>query len=142
MRHANGCVTRADASRERMRHAKLATRASVRGRGHLRVLALAGLTRAHTDFDFVAPHLTQVRLIRPDYRGRGASAWTGAATYTVPQEAADVLALMDHLGLERVAILGTSRGGLIALALAAMVTPSLLLEDAAPAPWRPPPRLA
>lgn len=84
------------------------------------VLALAGLTRAHTDFDFVAPHLTQVRLIRPDYRGRGASAWTGAATYTVPQEAADVLALMDHLGLERVAILGTSRGGLIALALAAM----------------------
>lgn len=84
------------------------------------VLALAGLTRAHTDFDFVAPHLAQVRLIRPDYRGRGASDWTGAATYNVPQEAADVLALMDHLGLERVAILGTSRGGLIALALAAI----------------------
>ena len=84
------------------------------------VLALPGLTRAHTDFDFVVPHLTQVRLIRPDYRGRGASDWTGAATYTVPQEAADVLALMDHLGLERVAILGTSRGGLIAMALAAM----------------------
>ena len=84
------------------------------------VFALAGLTRAHTDFDFVAPHLTQVRLIRPDYRGRGASDWTGASTYTVPQEAADVLAFMDHLGLDRVAILGTSRGGLIALALAAM----------------------
>ncbi len=86
----------------------------------LPVIALAGLTRAHTDFDFVAPHLDAVRLIRPDYRGRGASDWTGAATYTVPQEAADVLALMDHLGLARAAILGTSRGGLIALALAAM----------------------
>ncbi len=86
----------------------------------LPVIALAGLTRAHTDFDFVAPHLAGVRLIRPDYRGRGASDWTGPATYTVPQEAADVLALMDHLGLERAAILGTSRGGLIALALAAM----------------------
>jgi pimeloyl-ACP methyl ester carboxylesterase len=86
----------------------------------LPVIALAGLTRAHTDFDFVAPHLDAVRLIRPDYRGRGASDWTGAATYTVPQEAADVLALMDHLGLERAAIMGTSRGGLIALALAAL----------------------
>jgi pimeloyl-ACP methyl ester carboxylesterase len=86
----------------------------------LPVIALAGLTRAHTDFDFVAPHLGSVRLIRPDYRGRGASDWTGAATYSVPQEASDVLALMDHLGLERTAILGTSRGGLVAMALAAM----------------------
>ncbi|HQY43282.1 MAG TPA: alpha/beta hydrolase [Paracoccaceae bacterium] len=86
----------------------------------LPVIALAGLTRAHTDFDFVAPYLRGVRLIRPDYRGRGGSDWTGAPTYTVPQEAADVLALMDHLRLERAAILGTSRGGLIAMALAAM----------------------
>lgn len=86
----------------------------------LPVVCLAGLTRAHTDFDFLVPHLPDVRLIRPDYRGRGASGWTGPATYTVPQEAADILALMEHLGLERAAILGTSRGGLIALALAAM----------------------
>lgn len=86
----------------------------------LPVIALAGLTRAHTDFDFVAPHLADVRLIRPDYRGRGASDWTGAASYTIPHEAADVLALMDHLGIEKAAILGTSRGGLIGMALAAM----------------------
>lgn len=84
------------------------------------VVCLAGLTRAHTDFDFLVPYLPEVRLIRPDYRGRGASDWTGPATYTVPQEAADVLALMDHLGLARAALLGTSRGGLIAMALAAM----------------------
>jgi pimeloyl-ACP methyl ester carboxylesterase len=94
------------------------------GRG-LPVIALAGLTRAHTDFDFVAPHLPGVRLIRPDYRGRGASDRTGAPTYTIPQEASDVLALMDHLGLARAAILGTSRGGLIAMTLAAMARPRL-----------------
>ena len=84
----------------------------------LPVIALAGLTRNGADFDHVAPHLP-VRLIRPDYRGRGQSAWADPATYSIPQEAQDVLVLMDHLGLEKAAILGTSRGGLIAMVLAA-----------------------
>lgn len=83
------------------------------------VLALSGLTRNSTDFDYVALHLAGVRLIRMDYRGRGKSEWTGADTYTVPTEALDALALLDHLGLDRAAILGTSRGGLIAMTLAA-----------------------
>lgn len=83
------------------------------------VLCLAGLTRNSADFDFVAQHLTHTRLIRPDYRGRGASDRTGAATYTVPREAQDAVELLDHLGLDRVAIIGTSRGGLIGMALAA-----------------------
>lgn len=99
------------------------------------VIALAGLTREHTDFDFVAPHLAGVRLIRPDYRGRGASDRTGAPTYTVPQEARDVLTLMDHLGLARVAILGTSRGGLIGMVLSAMApgrVTGLCLNDVGP----------
>ena len=64
----------------------------------LPVLCLAGLTRSSTDFDFVAPHLPGLRLIRPDYRGRGGSEWTGAATYSVPHEAKDALELLDHLG--------------------------------------------
>lgn len=84
----------------------------------LPVIALAGLSRNGTDFNHVAPHL-DVRLIRPDYRGRGLSDWADHSTYTIPQEAADTLALMDHLGLEKAAILGTSRGGLIAMVLAA-----------------------
>ena len=84
------------------------------------ILALSGLSRNSTDFDYVAPHLSDCRLIRMDYRGRGRSEWTGAATYTIPMEAGDALALMDHLGLERAAILGTSRGGLIAMGLGAM----------------------
>ena len=98
------------------------------------VIALAGLTRNGADFDHVAPHLP-VRLIRPDYRGRGQSDWADPTTYSIPQEAADVLALMDHLGLEKAAILGTSRGGLIAMLLAATAKDRLLgvaLNDIGP----------
>ncbi len=103
------------------------------GKG-LPVIALAGLTRNGADFDHVAPHLS-VRLIRPDYRGRGQSAWADPQTYTVPQEAKDVLALMDHLGLKKAAILGTSRGGLIAMMLAATAKDRLMgvaLNDIGP----------
>ncbi|MGP9804142.1 alpha/beta fold hydrolase [Paracoccus sp. NSM] len=85
----------------------------------LPVLALAGLTRTGSDFDYLAPHLEGVRLIRMDYRGRGRSDWTGAATYTVPREARDAVELLDHLGIGRAALLGTSRGGLNGLFLAA-----------------------
>jgi len=85
----------------------------------LPVLCLAGLTRSSTDFDFLVPHLDGVRLIRADYRGRGGSDWTGAETYTIPREAQDALDLLDHLGIGQAAILGTSRGGLIGMALAA-----------------------
>jgi pimeloyl-ACP methyl ester carboxylesterase len=101
----------------------------------LPVLALSGLTRTMADFDYLAPHLPQCRLIRFDYRGRGSSAYTGAATYTVPTEAADALALLDHLGLARAAILGTSRGGLIGMYLAATAKPRLIglcLNDVGP----------
>lgn len=104
------------------------------GRG-LPVLCLAGLTRSATDFDFVAPHLHDLRLIRADYRGRGQSQWTGAATYTVAQEAADAIALLDHLAIDRAAIIGTSRGGLIGMALAATAKDRLLglcLNDIGP----------
>lgn len=101
----------------------------------LPLLCLAGLTRTMADFDYVAPHLPPVRLIRMDYRGRGASQWTGAASYTVPQEGRDALELLDHLGINRAAVLGTSRGGLIAMALAAVAKERLLgvaLNDIGP----------
>lgn len=90
----------------------------VTGRG-LPVIALAGLTRNMADFDHIAPHLHDVQLIRMDYRGRGQSDWAAPDTYTIPHETADVLALMDHLGLGAAAILGTSRGGLIGMGMAA-----------------------
>lgn len=99
------------------------------------VLCLAGLTRTMADFDYLAPHLGDLRMIRMDYRGRGRSDRTGAATYTVPQEARDAVELLDHLGVARAAVLGTSRGGLIGLFLAATAhdrLQGLCLNDVGP----------
>ena len=84
----------------------------------LPLLCLSGLTRNTRDFDYVAPHLDGVRMIRMDYRGRGRSDWTGAETYDVRVEMADALALLDLLELDKVAVLGTSRGGLIGMLMA------------------------
>ena len=104
------------------------------------LLCLAGLTRTMADFDYMIPHLPPCRLIRMDYRGRGQSDRTGAATYTVPQEARDALDLLDHLGVGQVAVLGTSRGGLIAMMLAAVAKDRLsgiCLNDIGPEIARP-----
>jgi pimeloyl-ACP methyl ester carboxylesterase len=101
----------------------------------LPLLCLPGLTRTMADFDYLIPHLPPLRLIRMDYRGRGASDWTGAATYTVLQEARDAVALLDHLGVARAAILGTSRGGLIGMLLGATARDRLIglcLNDVGP----------
>ncbi|NDV50498.1 MULTISPECIES: alpha/beta fold hydrolase [unclassified Salipiger] len=106
--------------------------------GHgIPLLCLAGLTRDGRDFDYLAPHLdpAKVRLIRMDYRGRGQSDWTDHTSYTIPIEGRDAVELMDHLGLKQVAVLGTSRGGLIAMVLAATVKERLLgvaLNDIGP----------
>ncbi|HEY6919722.1 MAG TPA: alpha/beta hydrolase [Tabrizicola sp.] len=101
----------------------------------LPLLCLPGLTRSMADFDYLIPHLPPVRLIRTDYRGRGESDWTGAATYTVAQEARDAVALLDHLGVPQAAILGTSRGGLIGMVLGATARDrvmGLILNDVGP----------
>jgi pimeloyl-ACP methyl ester carboxylesterase len=106
----------------------------------LPLLCLPGLTRTMADFDYLIPHLPPLRLIRMEYRGRGASQWTGAASYTVPQEGKDALELLDHLGLPKAAILGTSRGGLIGMLLAAVAHDRLLglcLNDVGPEIHRP-----
>jgi len=103
----------------------------------LPLLCLAGLTRTGRDFDFVAPHLKVVRLIRLDYRGRGQSDWAEDwATYSIPVEGRDAVELLDHLGIEKAAVLGTSRGGIIAMVLAAVIKDRLLgvaMNDIGPA---------
>lgn len=99
------------------------------------LLCLSGLTRNGRDFDFVAPHLDGMRMIRMDYRGRGQSDWAEYKTYDVVAESRDALALLDHLGLDKAAVLGTSRGGLIAMVLAASAKDRLLgvaLNDVGP----------
>lgn len=102
----------------------------------LPILCLAGLTRTTADFDYVTPHLGGNRLIKMDYRGRGQSDFdTDWQNYSLPVECRDVIELLDHLGLEKVAILGTSRGGLNAMGLAAGAKHRLLgvaLNDVGP----------
>lgn len=101
----------------------------------LPLLCLPGLTRTMADFDYLVPHLPPLRLIRMDYRGRGESDWTGAATYSVEQEGRDALALLTHLGVAKAAILGTSRGGLIGMVLGAVARDRVLglcLNDVGP----------
>ena len=101
----------------------------------LPLLCLPGLTRTMADFDYLVPHLPSLRLIRMDYRGRGESDWTGAATYTVEQESRDALRLLDHIGVGKAAILGTSRGGLIGMVLGAVARDRVLglcLNDVGP----------
>ncbi|MEM9709260.1 MAG: alpha/beta hydrolase [Pseudomonadota bacterium] len=83
------------------------------------ILCLAGLTRSALDFEYLLPHLHGARVIRLDYRGRGRSGWAPPETYSIPVETRDVIELLDHLGLNKVAVIGTSRGGIIAMTLAA-----------------------
>ena len=89
------------------------------------VLCLAGLTRNCRDFNVIAEALSQ-RSDGPrdvytfDYRGRGLSEsdpdWTN---YAVPIEMLDVLDFMIVAGIQNASIIGTSRGGLIAMVMAA-----------------------
>ncbi|MFT3975385.1 MAG: alpha/beta hydrolase [Amaricoccus sp.] len=101
------------------------------------VLCLPGLTRNGSDFDELAAALAgRVRLIRLTLRGRGRSDrdpdWQN---YNLMIEARDVVEFLDFLGLPQVTIVGTSRGGLIAMVLAATVKGRLagvLLNDVGP----------
>ncbi len=88
------------------------------------VLCLPGLTRNSRDFHDIAVVLSSGAMARDvyalDYRGRGRSQhdpdWRN---YSVAIEMLDVQDLVTLLGLEKPAIIGTSRGGLITMALAA-----------------------
>lgn len=88
----------------------------------LPVLCLAGLTRNMTDFDALAARLSEGRrVLRLDSRGRGLSDHDPEpANYNVVQEARDALALLDRLEVPRAVVIGTSRGGLLAMMMAAL----------------------
>ena len=101
------------------------------------VLCLAGLTRDARDFDDLAAVVPDgIRLIRLTSRGRGQSDWSDDfMTYSVPDETRDVIEFLDFLGLDKVTVIGTSRGGLIAMVIAATVPDRLsgvLLNDIGP----------
>ena len=86
------------------------------------VLCLAGLTRNAQDFGPLAEALSARghRVIAPDYRGRGLSERDpDPARYDIPVELEDVFAVCAALDIGAAAIVGTSRGGLLAMAMGA-----------------------
>ncbi len=101
------------------------------------LLCLAGLTRNLSDFDdLIAARGQRARFICLTSRGRRGSDFDPDwHHYSIVQESLDALALLDHLALQQVTIIGTSRGGLIALALAAYARDRLagvLFSDVGP----------
>jgi pimeloyl-ACP methyl ester carboxylesterase len=90
------------------------------------VLCLPGLTRNCRDFHHLASVLSSADQQAPrpvyalDYRGRGRSAYDPDwRNYQVMNELLDVLDFMTIAGLSDAAIIGTSRGGILAMAMAA-----------------------
>lgn len=88
------------------------------------LLCLAGLTRNSRDFHEIALVLSQGERARDvftlDSRGRGNSEYDSDwRNYNVPCEMQDAADFMISRGIEGAAILGTSRGGLIAMVMAA-----------------------
>jgi pimeloyl-ACP methyl ester carboxylesterase len=85
------------------------------------LLCLPGLTRNSKDFETVAPWLAQTRrVIAPDFRGRGLSQYASdPASYRPDIELVDTISLLDFLKIDRVAVIGTSRGGIVGMLMAA-----------------------
>lgn len=108
------------------------------GPARLPVIAIHGLTRNSADFGAIAPLIAQSgrRVLAVDVRGRGRSDRApDPMTYQPLNYAHDVLALLEQAGVARAVFLGTSMGGLITMALAALrpkVIAAAILNDIGP----------
>ena len=101
------------------------------------VLCLSGLTRNSKDFHDLASRLaTERRVITLDFRGRGRSGYDGNwHNYQPATYVDDVHHLLAALGLHRVFVIGTSLGGIVAMALGVAkptVLAGVLLNDVGP----------
>lgn len=84
------------------------------------VLLLHGFGADKDNFTRVARHLTGAyRVIAPDLPGFGEASRDPKANHSMAAQAANVLAFIDRLGLDRVHIGGASMGGFIAAEFAA-----------------------
>ena len=85
------------------------------------VICLPGLTRNSRDFIEVATHIgTRRRVILPDLRGRGRSAYDPEwRNYHPGTYIGDTWTLLDSLDIDRTIVIGTSLGGLCAMGMAA-----------------------
>ena len=100
------------------------------------LLAVHGVTANHRTWSAVA-RATSAPVLAPDLRGRGRSGdLPGPAG--MDRHVTDLLAVLDHLELERVVVAGHSMGGFVATALAAAhpdrVAGVLLVDGGLPLP--------
>jgi pimeloyl-ACP methyl ester carboxylesterase len=109
------------------------------GAGERPLVLVHGFTGFRQDFASQLPSLAaHGRVLAPDLRGHGESGRAGdPAHYDFATLAADLLAFLDALDIERCDLLGHSMGGMLALR-AALAAPgrvaSLLLMNTAPGP--------
>lgn len=101
------------------------------------VLCLHGLTRNSRDFIELAAHLQpHFRVLVPDMRGRGRSEYDkNWQNYHPGMYVLDMLALLRELHIERIAIIGTSLGALMAMLMGAQqphMVAGMVLNDAGP----------
>ena len=113
----------------------------VKGRGPPLVVLHGGLGFDHTYMGASLRPLEDVRtMIYVDQRGNGRSGRPPLETITMPQLAADVDALREHLGHERIGLLGHSYGGFVALEYATTFpdhVSHLVCEDTSPGVFEP-----
>ena len=83
------------------------------------VICLPGLTRNSRDFEDLANYLCdRRRVITTDFRGRGFSDYDPEWEHYHPLTyVGDVITLLDHLGIDKVIVIGTSLGGLCSMAM-------------------------
>jgi len=96
------------------------------GGDRLPVVCLPGLSRNGSDFEALAEALSQAsgkarRVLAIDMRGRGRSEYdSNPANYSLPVELGDVVAVVTALAAEPAIFVGTSRGGILMMLLAAL----------------------
>src|SRR5919106_647066 len=90
------------------------------GEGPDPIVCLHGITAQHRSFNAAARYLEPSRgLVGVDLRGRGDSDKPESG-YSLQAHAADVVRVLDHLGLESAVLAGHSMGGFVALKTALM----------------------
>lgn len=90
------------------------------GAGAPTALLVHGVTASHRSWELVAEQLPDVRLIAPDLRGRGRSHPDSPAGHPTGMSghADDLVAVLDHLGVDRTTVVGHSMGGFVGVVLA------------------------
>ena len=83
------------------------------------VICIHGLSGNAHNFDHLAPHLSDnLHVMSLDVRGRGDSEWGPSGEYNAPVYVNDLVAMLDALKIQRVALIGTSMGGIISMMFA------------------------